>query len=383
MSKLASNSKPLRILVAHNVSRERYGGMSRFMGFTHDQISECGHSVDYLCSDEVSPHLSGWAVRFWFPLLVLKRVLVAARAQKPYDIVNVHEPSGAVISLLKRTVGNLKVVAMSHGPERRVWEVFLEEGRLGRGGPSLKSRLSYPATTLWQCGITLRHADHILCRNSVDRDYLVNRYAIQREKLTIIPAGAGEIYATKARDRQYSGREQLLFAGSWLRRKGVQDLTVAFNILALRHSDLTLKILGAGVPEGEIREQFDERVRSRVRCVEGPLADHEHAAEFAQAHIFMFPTLSEGATLTVAEAMMSGLPIVATDVCGMTDLIHHEENGLLVPIRTPTAIVKQVERLLEDQSLRSRIGRAARADALENYTWARVGAQICQVYEHL
>lgn len=375
--------KRLRILVAHNVSRERYGGMSRFMGFTHDQIARHGHLVDYLCSEDVPRRLSGSTSRFWFPLLLFTRALAAAREGRRYDVINVHEPAGAVISLLKRAAGNPRVVVMSHSPERRVWEAFIKEGHLGRGGPSLKSRVVYPATSLWQSGLSLRFADHVLCRNSVDRNYLVTRYHLRGDKLTIISAGANEIYATAAIDRQYAGRERLLYAGTWLNRKGIQDLVAAFNILGIRYPNLHLTVLGAGVPEGEVRASFHEKVRFKISCLKGPLSDHDHAEEFAKGDIFVFPTLSEGATLTVVEAMMSGLPIIATDVCGMSDVIHHEQNGLLVPIRSSEAIVKQADRLIEDHGLRSRLGRSARAEALEKYTWERVSTPIREVYERL
>lgn len=80
---------------------------------------------------------------------------------------------------------------------------------------------------------------------------------------------------------------------------------------------------------------------------------------------------------------MSGLPIIATDVCGMSDVIHHEQNGLLVPIWSSEAIVKQADRLIEDHGLRSRLGRSARAEALEKYTWERVSTPIREVYERL
>src|SRR5579864_1287 len=107
----------LRILVAHNVSKSRTGGMSRMMSFVHDQRVEAGHSVDYLCSEDLPPALAGRMARFSFPLMVVRQAMAAARQGKPYDVINVHEPSGAAISLLKRIAGNPRVVIMSHGVE--------------------------------------------------------------------------------------------------------------------------------------------------------------------------------------------------------------------------------------------------------------------------
>jgi glycosyltransferase involved in cell wall biosynthesis len=357
--------------------------MSRFMGFIHDQISRSGHSIDYLCAEDVPERRRGKAARFWFPIMVFLRAREAAREGRPYDIVNIHEPLGAAIAPLKRAAGNPKVVVMCHSVERRVWEAFLEEGRLGRGGPPLKSRLVYPVTSLWQSGVSIRLADHVLCRNSEDKRYLMTRYGIPVERLTDIPAGANEPYARASAERDYDRCQHLLFAGTWLQRKGIQDLVAAFDVLATRHPYVRLAVLGAGTSAAEVRSFFQSNFQSRVSCAKWPLSDCEHAEEYAKGDVFIFPTLSEGGTLTVAEAMMSGLPIVATDTCGMSDVIRNGRNGLLVPIRSPAAIVEQVERLIGDAGLRSRLGREARTDALDKYTWERVAAPVREVYESL
>lgn len=109
----------------------------------------------------------------------------------------------------------------------------------------------------------------------------------------------------------------------------------------------------------------------------------ETAAAFADADIYLLPSLFEGTPLTLIEAMMSGMPIVTTNVCGMKDVIRNGENGLLIPIRSPDAIVSAVKRLVADQAYRARLGHAAQAEALEKYTWPRVAAPVRDVYERL
>ena len=67
----------------------------------------------------------------------------------------------------------------------------------------------------------------------------------------------------------------------------------------------------------------------------------------------------------------------------MKDVIQDGRNGLLVPIRSPKAIVRAVERLISSSEYRARLGRAAQADALEKYTWQRVAQPVRTVYEQL
>jgi len=374
--------KPLRILVAHQAPRARTGGMSRLMGFIHDQVGLAGHVVDYFCADDVPHALNGRLARFSFPLLVSRRAIAAAQLGHPYDIINVHEPSASAISNMKRVAGNPRVVVTSHGVERRGWELSLEELRLGREGPTRKTRLLYPLTSLWQSGLGLRRADHIFCLNCEDRSYLMERLNLGAEKITRIYPATDALFAASAGARDYSRAERLLFAGTWLKRKGIEDLIPAFAALVARHPLLTLTVLGGGKPEAEIRAAFPEHLRSRIKCHQAA-TEVETAALFADADIYLLPSLFEGTPLTLMEAMMSGLPIVTTAACGMKDVIQHGINGLLVPIRSPEAIVEAVEQLISDAAHRARLGRAAQAEALEKYNWERVAAPVREVYESL
>ena len=107
------------------------------------------------------------------------------------------------------------------------------------------------------------------------------------------------------------------------------------------------------------------------------------ASAFAEADLFLLPSLFEGTPLTLMQAMMSGLPIVTTNTCGMKDVIVDDVSGRLVPIRSPQEIVSTVQQLASDCDLRARLGRAARAEALQHYTWDRVATPVQQVYERL
>jgi glycosyltransferase involved in cell wall biosynthesis len=374
--------RPLRILVAHNVTRERNGGMSRIMGFIHDRVEAAGHEVEYFTSEDVGARLGGRLSRFGFPFLVRRRAAEAARAGRPFDVVNVHEPAGAVVAAFRKGAGDPSVVVTSHGVERRAWRLALEESRLGRGGPSWKSRVVHPLVGLTQADAGLRRADHVFCLNYEDRDYLVGELGRAPESVTRIYPAADEAFAAASRARSYAREERVLFAATWRKNKGVEDLVPAYAGLASRHARLELVILGAGVPDAEVRAAFPAEVRERVRCLRAG-SESETADAFAAADIFLLPSLFEGTPLTLVEAMAAGLPVVTTATCGMRDVVRDGENGLLVPLRSPSSIVSAVERLIGDEQLRSRLGAAARAEAAERYTWERVSAPVLEVYERL
>jgi glycosyltransferase involved in cell wall biosynthesis len=379
---LPHSKRPLRILVAHNVSRQPNGGMSRLMTFIHDRLADSGHVVDYFCAEDVPQTLSGRLSRFSFPILVLRHAARAAREGRPYDLVNVHEPSSAAMTAFKTQAGNPVVVVTSYGVERRGWHLALEELRLKRQAPSLKTRLLYPSTSLWQSTIGLRRADHIFCSNAEDLSFLCEQMNLPQSKITRIHSAADSVFSEAAQGRSYERCERLLFAATWRKNKGIEDLVPAFVALAARHPRLELIVLGGGVPADAVLEAFPPHVRGRIKCVQAS-SDAGTAAEFARADLFLLPSLFEGTPLTLIEAMASGLPIVTTATCGMKDVILDGVNGLLVPIRSPDAIVNAVERLLKDERLRAELGSNAREDALEKYTWKHVAAPVRVVYERL
>ncbi len=352
------------------------------MGFIHDQLVRVGHMVEYFCAEDVPARWTGRLARLLFPVLVLRHAVAVARSGRPYDLINIHEPAAAPMATFKAAAGNPVVVVTSYGVEQRGWEIALEEARRRRGGPTLKTRLVYPLTSLWQSRVGLGRADHVFCLNSEDHDYLIRHMGVPRDRMTRIFSGADPSYATVAKGRDYRGATRLLFAGTWLKRKGIEDVVPAFETLVARCPELSLTVFGAGAPESTVQSAFRPEIRSRVSCVQ-TISDAETAAVFAAADVYLLPSLFEGTPLTLIEAMMSAMPIVTTATCGMKDVIQDGNNGLLVPIRSPGAIVAAVERLIGDVGLRARLGRAAQTEALEKYTWDRVAQPVRVVYEGL
>jgi len=369
----------LRILVAHNVPRARNGGMSRLMGFIHDAAEAEGHAVEYLCAEDLSKSLRGKLSRVTFPLLVFQHARAKAREGIPYDIINVHEPNAAFVIMGRALAGRPAIVVTSYGIERRGWAILKEDSRIGRQHLNASTRLTHPLLTLSQSAFGLRHADHVFCANHDDEQYLIEHFGRRADNVTCIRPGAASCFADAARDRDYARANKLIFPATWIERKGIQDLVPAFSQLAEKYPALSLTVLGGGVAADVVLRSFPDRLRPRISC-QYAKDDREAAEVFADADVFILPSLFEGNPLTLIEAMASGLPIVTTAICGMKDTIRDGENGLLVPTRSPKSIVDAIDRLLRSPEMRMKIGRAARGDALASYTWARVAEPVKEVY---
>jgi len=98
-------------------------------------------------------------------------------------------------------------------------------------------------------------------------------------------------------------------------------------------------------------------------------------ALLAAADIFALPSYFEGLPMSVIEAMLTGLPVVATDISGPREQVADEVTGLLVPPATIAPLAEALRRLVADPAMRTRMGEAGRARALDLYDEARVVAR--------
>jgi glycosyltransferase involved in cell wall biosynthesis len=102
-------------------------------------------------------------------------------------------------------------------------------------------------------------------------------------------------------------------------------------------------------------------------------------ALMAAADVFVLPSRFEGLPMSVIEAMLTGLPVVACDVRGPGEQVVEGVTGLLVPAADARALAAALRRLADDAALRTRMGDAARARAMERYDEAKVLARTLEL----
>ena len=149
----------------------------------------------------------------------------------------------------------------------------------------------------------------------------------------------------------------ILHVGRFDVPKNHAGLLEAFRLLRETHPECRLRLVG----DGDLRPQMEALAREKgvADFVEFCGMQSNVYPYLHDADIFTLPSIYEGNPMTVIEAMGTGLPIVASRVGGIPDMISHGESGLLVEPE-PKAICDGLARLVEDQALRQRLGEAAR-----------------------
>jgi len=177
---------------------------------------------------------------------------------------------------------------------------------------------------------------------------------------------------------------RILFIGRLSREKGVHILLEASSLLGKDGYRLQLDIVGGGPDE--------RNLKSRVKALPGNVLVKfwgyvPHGEKFnhliKQAEVFVLPSLSEGVPKVLLEVMAKGVPVVASEVGGIPDLITHNYNGLLVPPHNPQALAEAIKILLDDNQLRSRIACGAFHFAQEHTHQKQVARITRRVYEYL
>jgi len=146
--------------------------------------------------------------------------------------------------------------------------------------------------------------------------------------------------------------------------KGIEYLLEAMELILSRHPSAKLAIVGEGALMEGLKAQAAALGVSESVIFTGNRRDVPDILDALD--IFVLSSVKEGLPNSIIEAMASGLPIVSSDVGGVSELISHEETGLLVPPREPKALALAVKHLLSNPDEASRMAMAAKEYALSN-----------------
>ena len=233
--------------------------------------------------------------------------------------------------------------------------------------------------------IILTSSDAIIAVSHAVRQHIISLGASPK-KVTVIPNGVDLEEFSSSFYMQKSIKPDVIFVGRLIPNKGLEYLVKAAKILV--NSKVT-KVRFRIVGDGPYRQQLEKLVaRYGLAPYFEFLGRVPKVSEILRnGGIFVRPSLTEGMPLTVLEAMASGLPIIATRVSGTSEIIIHNETGILVEPGDVKQLAEAIKYILESPSEALRLGRNARAfiehHYRERFSWDAAASNVLSVYESL
>jgi len=287
------------------------------------------------------------------------RALNAALAAGRYDIVHTHEYKSNVLALLLRPWHGYQIVATAHGYNRT----------------TLREGLYYALERL-----TFRHLAGVIAPNRAMFG-LLRGFGVPPSRLHVIHNGIETAGRTPPPRPGRSRKTRLLYLGRLSTEKDPANAVHALAALADLGLDVEITLAGDG-PDRPAVEALADRL---------DLADRVHLPGFvadvmgllANADILISPSRTECMPNAVLEAMWAGVPVAATDVGGVGEMIHDGVHGLLCPPRDPDALARILQRLIADAKLRRRLAENAHQRLIEKFTFEKRMERVLDLYLQL
>lgn len=395
----------MKILLVTYSAYPRIGGRSTYLALLIRQLKEMGHSVDLLAHkpglneiyimgrkevnklqirkrlepevnkrlQETYPHLSPWihwreTERYVFEEAIKSFDLSA------YDLIHVQD----IFSSLACTRLGLRqpVIASFHNCK-------VEEWKVNQGGrdKSLQER-AY-----------IRREEYL----SILRPHKVivpsrwlkgafEQLGVPSSQCVVVPYGIDLTQFSGNGDHpsKVKGQKDKFIILVPARLVPIKGHTYLFQALErLKQDQITFEcwLAGNGVLESQLREEVRHRgIADEVRFLGGR---EDVPSLMRRADLMVLPTLHDTFPFAVLEAQGAGLPVIATQVGGVPEMIEHGKTGLLAPPHDADGLYEAIALLVQKEDLRQKIGQSARRFALQNWNVALMANRTLEVYEEV
>jgi glycosyltransferase involved in cell wall biosynthesis len=202
---------------------------------------------------------------------------------------------------------------------------------------------------------------------------------IYPRKIEILPYGTTFFNSSATEGGQKGEVYRILFVGRHIERKGLEHLIKA---AAMLDSDkFQIRIAGVGDLTEKLKEQAPEQV-----LFLGKLPKEELAKEYLNANCFVLPAIvdskgdTEGLGVVLIEATEYGLPLIASDVGGIPDIVIDRKTGLLVPEKNPEVLAAAIKELSENEALQKSLVLGAKEHIKRNFSWNAIIERQVELY---
>lgn len=221
--------------------------------------------------------------------------------------------------------------------------------------------------------IILRKADVITAISTYLTSYA--RTVNPQAKVVLVPNG---VDVTSFAGASMPTSKTIISVSRLVPKNGIDTLVEALALLP----EYRLLLVGSGDMQTALQELAQKiHVVERVRFA-GSVPNHDLPSLLHQSSVFVRPSRSEGLGVAFLEAMAARLPVVATPVGGIPDLIRNRETGLVCEVDNPVSIAQAVRELETNPALRQHVVDGAYALVRERYDWGIIAQQYHEIISH-
>jgi glycosyltransferase involved in cell wall biosynthesis len=263
----------------------------------------------------------------------------------------------------------------------RPWVAFHH----GYTSTDLKNR-AYNQLDRWSLGA----ADRVvavcgsLARQLQERGIPAERISVQHNSIGfVLPARTIDIREFRERFAIMNGDRLVLTIGRLSREKGHVDLVLAFAQLRVMYPGIHAKLVIVG--EGPERSAIEAVIRTHGLEKDVRLAGYMGDVRpcYAAADVFVLPSRSEGSPYVLLEAMTAGVPLAATAVGGVPEILTNEETALLVTPQDPRSLAIAISRIINDAKLAKRLAANASTLVSSRYSLETYVRSVSTIYRSL
>lgn len=234
-------------------------------------------------------------------------------------------------------------------------------------------------------------ADHVSAPSEHIKDTVAKDYRMAPRRIAVIAHPVDTEAFTVAERSNHNGTIHILFAGRIEKIKGVETLVRAIPTVVEKVPDCTFTFLGNDTNSGTDRRSLRRELREylqRHNCAE-KVTFHDRVEKeqlisyYQQSDITVVPSFYESLGFVCLEAMACGKAVIASQAGGLQEIIHNQQNGLLVPPGDPEALAQKIIALCENDELRTRLGREARKFIEAHYSALAASKKTLEYYRQI
>ena len=308
----------------------------------------------------------GIFVKIQFITFIIFNAYSSCKKLNQMDVIHVQWPiPNGLGALLLKMLYKIPYINTIHGEE-----VYLSKKY--HTTPILKLLVNNSYKTLTNSSGTLK-----VCLES----------GLKKDKLEILPFGVDtNIF------RPYNGLKdetviQILSIGYLIERKGFQYLIKSIKEVLKIQDNVKLKIVGTGPLENQIKNQIKELKLERDVEIMGNVSDEELLNLYNSSDIFVLSSIvdsqgnTEGLGVVLLEAMACKLPVIASNIGGIPDIVHDNVNGILVPQKNVLELSKAINELINNEEFRKSMALNGYEMVKGHFSWEQIAKDYIEIYK--